>query len=133
MDLQAKVSSIMTTEVECVHPDQHLVDLKHIYEKKSFHHHVPVIENTKIVGMVSLIDFMRAISYATLDDNEKVYQTMKVSDIMSAQPITIDESATLREVAELLSSGDFSSVVVTRNNQLAGIITDTDLIRLLLK
>ncbi|TNF50233.1 MAG: CBS domain-containing protein [Bacteroidetes bacterium] len=133
MDLQAKVSSIMTTEVECVNPDQRLVDLKHIYEKRSFHHHVPVIENSKIVGMVSLIDFMRAISYATLDDNEKVYQTMKVSDIMSGQPVTLDESATLREVAELLSSGDFSSVVITRNDQLAGIVTDTDLIRLMLK
>jgi CBS domain-containing protein len=109
------------------------VDLKHIYEKRAFHHHIPVTENDNLVGMVSLIDFMRAISYATLDDNEQVYQTMKVRDIMSTKPVALSDDSTIREVAELLSAGDFSSVVITSNGKVAGIVTDTDLIRLLLK
>lgn len=123
----------MTTSVECVNPDQLLVDLKHIYEKRAFHHHVPVTENDELVGMVSLIDFMRAISYATLDDNEKVYQTMKVRDIMSGHPVTLDENATIRNATELLGKGEFSSVVITRDGKVAGIVTNTDLIRLFLK
>jgi acetoin utilization protein AcuB len=133
MDLQAKVSTIMTTEVECVNPEQLLVDLKHIYEKRSFHHHIPVKEGDKVVGMVSLIDFMRAISYATLDDNETVYQTMKVEDIMSKNPVCLPSSANIREVATLLSSGNFSSVILLEDNTIAGIVTDTDLIRYMLK
>jgi len=123
----------MTRGVECVNPEQLLVDLKHIYEKRAFHHHIPVTENDNLVGMVSLIDFMRAISYATLDDNEQVYQTMKVRDIMSTKPVALSDDSTIREVAELLSAGDFSSVVITSNGKVAGIVTDTDLIRLLLK
>jgi CBS domain-containing protein len=133
MDLQDKVTTIMTRGVECVNPEQLLVDLKHIYEKRAFHHHIPVTENDNLVGMVSLIDFMRAISYATLDDNEQVYQTMKVRDIMSTKPVALSDDSTIREVAELLSAGDFSSVVITSNGKVAGIVTDTDLIRLLLK
>jgi len=123
----------MTRGVECVNPEQLLVDLKHIYEKRAFHHHIPVTENDNLVGMVSLIDFMRAISYATLDDNEQVYQTMKVRDIMSTKPVALSDDSTIREVAELLSAGDFSSVVITSNGKVAGIVTDTDLIRLLIK
>jgi CBS domain-containing protein len=133
MDLQDKVTTIMTRGVECVNPEQLLVDLKHIYEKRAFHHHIPVTENDNLVGMVSLIDFMRAISYATLDDNEQVYQTMKVRDIMSTKPVALSDDSTIREVAELLSAGDFSSVVITSNGKVAGIVTDTDLIRLLIK
>ncbi|MFN5911307.1 MAG: HPP family protein [Bacteroidota bacterium] len=132
MDLQKNVTSIMTSQIESVSPDQLLVDLKHIYEKSAFHHHIPVVKDDHVVGMVSLIDFMRAISYATLDDNEKVYQTIKVSDIMSSHPVTLEKTASVKDAVELLSKGEFSSVVITDQGKLTGIVTNTDLVRLLL-
>ncbi len=122
----------MTSQIESVSPDQLLVDLKHIYEKSAFHHHIPVVKDDHVVGMVSLIDFMRAISYATLDDNEKVYQTIKVSDIMSSHPVTLEKTASVKDAVELLSKGEFSSVVITDQGKLTGIVTNTDLVRLLL-
>jgi CBS domain-containing protein len=108
-----------------------LIDLKHIYEKQSFHSHIPVTENGKLVGMISLIDFMRAVSYATLDDNEAVYHEKKVSDIMSIHPVSVPDNSTIKEIAELLSKGDFHSVVLTHNDTISGIVTTTDLVRLL--
>jgi CBS domain-containing protein len=132
MDLSLPISSIMSTSVECVRPDQKLIDLKHIYEKQSFHSHIPVTENGKLVGMISLIDFMRAVSYATLDDNEAVYHEKKVSDIMSIHPVSVPDNSTIKEIAELLSKGDFHSVVLTHNDTISGIVTTTDLVRLLI-
>ena len=132
MNLNLPVSSIMTTNVECVSPDQKLLELKHIYEKQLFHHHIPVTEDGKLVGIVSLIDFMRAISNASLDDNEAVYNTQTVRDIMSIHPVSVAESATIREVAELLKRGEFHSVIIADNLHVTGIVTSADIIRLFL-
>jgi acetoin utilization protein AcuB len=133
MDLSLPISSIMSTSVECVRPDQKLIDLKHIYEKQSFHSHIPVTENGKLVGMISLIDFMRAVSYATLDDNEAVYHEKLVADIMSINPVSAADNSSIREIAALLSKGEFHSIVLTNNDAVSGIVTTTDLVRLLLK
>ena len=72
------VSEIMTKEVKCVSSAQKLIDVKHIYEKRNFHHHIPVTENDKLIGMVSLIDFMRRIGDANLDDSNQVYNEVTV-------------------------------------------------------
>ena len=105
MDLNLPVSTIMTSPVECVMPNQKIIDLKHMYESQHFHHHIPVTENGQLIGMVSLIDFMRAISYASLDDNEAVYSSKTVSDIMSIHPVGIAETSTIGDVSNLRSKG----------------------------
>ncbi len=133
MNLDSTISTIMTTEVVCVEPTQKLLDLKHIYEHPTFHSHVPVTENNKLVGIVSLINFMRAIHDASLDDNEAVYHELSVSDIMTPNPTTINSSTTIREAAEILAEGQFHSLVVSDNGEVTGIITTTDLIKNMLK
>lgn len=133
MNLSSPVSTLMTTNVKCVSPDQKIIDLKHIYEQQKFHHHIPVMENDKLVGMVSLIDFMRAIHNASLDDSEEVYHSILVKDIMSLTPVSVDEDTTIETVATLLAKGEFNSVVITENEKVKGIITTTDLLRFFLK
>jgi CBS domain-containing protein len=95
--------------------------------------HIPVVENDVLVGMVSLIDFMRAVSYSSLDDNEKVYQNTLVKDIMSIHPFSLEDSTLIKEIALKLSKGEFHSVVLTRLGKVSGIVTSTDLIRYMLK
>lgn len=133
MNLDSPVSSLMTTNVKCVGPDQKIIDLKHIYEQMQFHHHIPVIENDVLVGMVSLIDFMRAIHNASLDDDEAVYHSILVKEIMTLNPVTMSESATIKEIAEMLAKGEFNSVVITDAGHVKGIITTVDLLRFFLK
>ncbi|TNE77239.1 MAG: CBS domain-containing protein [Bacteroidetes bacterium] len=129
MNLDGPISNLMTTDVKVVSPDQLLVDLKHIYEQIDFHSHIPVVENDKLVGIVSLINFMHAIGAATLDDNEAVYQTKTVKDIMTLNPVTIPADATIRDAAKVLSSGNFHSIIVANNGEVKGIVTTTDIIR----
>lgn len=129
MNINSPVSGLMTVNVECVQPDQKIIDLKHIYEKQKFHHHIPVTENNSLIGMVSLIDFMRAIHNASLDDNEIVYHTILVKDIMSLNPVTINKNTTIKEAAEILAKGEFHSLVVTENKHVKGIITTSDILK----
>ena len=132
MNLDTPITALMTTQLEVVAPNQLLVDLKHIYEQLDFHSHIPVVENNKLVGIVSLINFMHAIGGATLDDNEGVYHSKTVRDIMTTNPTTISSDATLRDAAQLLSKGDFHAVLIADNHEVKGIISTTDIIRQML-
>jgi CBS domain-containing protein len=76
---------------------------------------------------------MRAVSYATLDDNEAVYHEKLVADIMSIHPVSAADNSSIREIAVLLSKGEFHSIVLTHNDAVSGIVTTTDLVRLMLK
>lgn len=129
MNLNSTVAELMSTNIECVQPDQQIIDLKHIYEKEPFHQHVPVTENNQLVGIVSLIDFMRAIHNASLDDNEPVYHSILVKDIMSLHPVSIAPTTSLKDASKQLIEGGFHSLIVTENKEVKGILTTTDILK----
>lgn len=132
MELKAPVSTIMSKKTECVTPTQKLVDVKHLFEKTPFHHHLPVVEKDKLVGMISLVDFMRAIGTATLDDNEAVYQNIRVKDIMTEKPLSIKSDTPIRKAAKDLAKGEVHALVVADNGKVVGMVSYTDVINYLL-
>ncbi|UKN03145.1 CBS domain-containing protein [Paracrocinitomix mangrovi] len=133
MDKNQPISKIMTTDVEVVTPDQKILDVKHIYEKRNFHHHIPVVEDNQLVGMVSLVDFMRKIHNATLDDSEAVYNEVKVEEIMSRSPAFVTSDTPIETVAKELSKGEVHAYVVADNGEVKGIISTADMIKYFLE
>lgn len=123
------ISSIMTKNVVCVSPDQKILDVKHIYEKKKFHHHIPVTKNGKLVGMLSLIDFMYHIKGAGLRDDEAVYNELCVRDIMSPNPYAISPDTSITNVAEELTKGRYRALPIVSNEDVVGIVSTADIIR----
>lgn len=123
------ISTIMTKDLECVSPSQKLVDVKHIYEKRKFHHHIPVVDNAKLVGMVSLIDFMRSIGDANLDDSHPAYNDLIVNDIMTENPDTLNINATIEDAALILSKGNYHAMPIVENSKLVGIVSTADVIK----
>ena len=51
-----------------------------------------------------------------------------IRDMMTPDPVTVDESATLRNVAVLMRDKDLGDVVVTRGGRVGGIVTDRDIV-----
>ena len=119
----------MSRNLDTVSPDQPILDVKHIYEKMDFHHHIPVIEDERLVGMVSLTDFMQGIGQAGYDDREPIYTSLKVSDIMTSNPESLDANNSISDAAKILGKGEFHSVPIMEDERLVGIVTSTDLIR----
>ncbi|MCK5402367.1 MAG: CBS domain-containing protein [Flavobacteriaceae bacterium] len=126
------ISSIMTKNVVCVSPQQKILDVKHIYEKRKFHRHIPVIENNKLVGMVSLIDFMYNIGKAGLDDNNKVYNELTVKDIMTFNPYALPSNSSIEEVALKLSKGEYHAIPIIEEEKVVGIVSTVDIIQFFL-
>jgi acetoin utilization protein AcuB len=133
MKLDAPVSTIMTAQVDSVTPAQKLVDIKHLYEKTPFHHHIPVVENNKVTGMVSLVDFMRAIGTASLNDNDSVYQNLTVEDIMSISPVTMKPDTSIKKAAKEMVKGEVHAFIIADHGELKGILSYTDIINYLLR
>lgn len=123
------IIEVMTKNVVCVTPDQYLLDVKHIYEKENFHHHIPVEENGKLVGMVSLIDFMYHISGAGISDDNKVYKELKVKDIMTQKPFYLTTNSTINDVSRVLAEGNYHAVPVLENDNIVGIVSTADIIK----
>lgn len=124
---------MMTSQVVTVSPSQKLIDVKHIFEKKDFHHHIPVTENGRLTGMISLSDYLYAIKGASLDDNDQAYRSLTVKDVMSTKPVTRPPSCSVKEVAEELAKGEVHAVVIADGQALKGIVSTADIIRYLLR
>src|SRR2546422_10117050 len=53
---------------------------------------------------------------------------MKVRDLMTGDPATVDSNATLGEVATLMKQQDCGSIPVVEGGRLVGIVTDRDIV-----
>ena len=93
-------------------------------------HHLPVVEDGVLVGMLSSADLLKL---HVLKERPNALAAIQVSQIMVADPITLDVFADLIDVARALSDGSFHALpVVEADNVLVGIVTSTDLVNHLL-
>ncbi len=127
------ITSIMTKNVVCVSTEQNLLDVKHIYEKKKFHHHIPVTKNGNLVGMISLVDFMYNIAGAGINDDHIIYKKLKVKDIMTPKPFYLTTDASIQEVASVLAKGNYHAVPIVENKKIVGIVSTADIINFFLE
>ncbi|MCK5401316.1 MAG: CBS domain-containing protein [Flavobacteriaceae bacterium] len=134
---KAPVSAIMTKDVITLHNSDSLELAEHLF--KSHHiRHIPVVRGEAIIGMLSYTDLLR-ISFADAVDEEEetvdtvVYNMFTIGQVMAKNLISVSSTATIKEVAEILSKREFHAIPVVDNKKLVGIVTTTDLINYLLE
>jgi acetoin utilization protein AcuB len=98
---------------------------------------LPVMRKDKLVGIVTDRDLKRASASdaTTLDVHELLFllTKIKVKDLMTKDPITVPPDYTAEETALVLLDGKISGApVVDKNGQVVGVITQTDLFRVLI-
>ena len=114
------VTRIMTEPLAFVAPMATPELARLLMSRKSLHH-LAVLSDGQLVGMLSATDLIDT-SAAT------------VAELMQPDPVSIPATATLQDAAEILVSGAFHSLpVVDVNGRVTGIVTSTDLIRLLIQ
>ena len=83
-----------------------------------------VSDKDKPVGMLTEKDLVKAIYRI----DAKPLESMRVSDVMSKDLVTVQDGATLYDCAKLMLDNKISSVIVLHKDKtLSGIITKTDL------
>ncbi|WP_299162757.1 CBS domain-containing protein [uncultured Tenacibaculum sp.] len=137
MKKRTPVSVIMSKNVITLSSTDDLIRAEKLFKKEHIRH-IPVVSGTEIKGMLSYTDLLR-ISFADAIDQDEtdvdtvVYNMFTIEQVMAKNLVTVSSSATIKEVAEILSKKEFHALPVVDNGSLVGIVTTTDLIYYLLE
>jgi PAS domain S-box-containing protein len=116
---RTKLGRIMSSPVESVSSDLSILEASKIMGAKHIKR-LPVIDEAKLVGIVTQTDLVRALtSYGLWRD---------VSEIMSRNIAGIQRHASVAEAAEIMTSGKLSCIVVMDGDDVVGILTEKDML-----
>ena len=127
------VQDIMTKRVVTIEMDDKLSVVKDIFDNSKFRH-LLVLEASKLFGVVSDRDLLKAISpnLGTMTETYKDAATLnkRVHQIMSRKPITLPPSASVREAVNLFNSHRISCIpIVDQDFRPVGIVSWRDILR----
>ena len=132
------VANWMTKDVVTITPDRSMMKCSKVMKDKDISR-IPVVdEEGRIVGIVSDRDIKDASpsKATTLDMHELYYllSEIKIRDIMTKKVVTIKESETVEKAAVIMLENNFGGLpVVDDENKIVGIITDTDVFKVLVE
>ncbi|MFH0861993.1 MAG: CBS domain-containing protein [Candidatus Altiarchaeota archaeon] len=117
-----ELKDIITREVVTTSPDAPLMEAARVMSRKSISS-ILVLEAEKAVGIISERDFLRIY----LEGKDRT--ATKVGEVMSSPVITADISTSLDDILKLMRDKGIRRLAITEAGKLAGIITETDLIK----
>jgi CBS domain-containing protein len=127
------VRDIMETEVTTLGRNDSLQLAKDIMTLGRVRH-FPVIDDGKVVGVVSQRDLYKASLGSVMKYGEKAQRAflegIAVKEVMSDPPIVIAPHASVQEAARLMMEKKIGCLPVLEGAQLVGIITETDMLKL---
>lgn len=125
------IGEIMVKRVVTVEMDDSLEVVRAIFKKVKFHH-LLVVDNEKLVGVISDRDVLTALSpfVGTMSETSRDLCTLekRVHQIMTHHPVVIHKSATVQEAAErMLKRGVSCLPVTSKKGTILGIVSWKDL------
>ena len=127
------IKKIMTVKLVTVTLDDKLESVKEIFDSLKFHH-LLVVEEHKLLGVVSDRDLLKALS-PNIGSARETYQDIaslnkRVHQIVTRRPIVLQESATVDDAIQAFNTHGISCLpVVDLNFRPVGIVTWRDILK----
>lgn len=117
------LSSIMSTSLTTLSPDDLLGKVKDIFLKSKIHHLPVVVDDDKLVGLISSYDLCKlSVKHGNFDE-------MKVSDVMTTHIATLEPNEKVGAAAEVLLEHLFHAVPIVLDGRLKGIVSSYDILK----
>jgi len=128
--MPARAAELMTSHPVTVEMDDTLTTVREIFRNRPFHH-LLVVEDGKLMGVLSNGDLQRAISHRIDTPNETAHDraslNRRVHQVMSRQPVTLAPDAELHEIVHAFGVHRFSIFpIVDEKGRLLGVLSWRD-------
>jgi CBS domain-containing protein len=128
------VQEIMTTDVTTVQETEMLLDAAIIFARSSLRH-LPVLRENILVGVVTERDVKRfapgVMSGVSSGKYNEIMESTPLSRVMTRDPMTLKPDQDVADAAEIFSTKRFGCLPVVDDGKLVGIVTTTDMLRLM--
>ncbi len=121
------VASIMTRKMITAGMDDSINTVRNFFKYAEFHH-ILVVEDRKLVGVISDRDLLAEGRCDTINPNKRTHQ------IMSRMPITVDAQTSIEKASNLLLENNISCLpVLSSQGVVEGVLTWKDILKFYLK
>jgi CBS domain-containing protein len=128
------VADVMTRDVRTLGPNDRLALADELMKQGRFRH-VVVVDEGRVVGVVSQRDIFHGALAWSLGQGRRAHETLltssAVKDVMASNVVTVDPQAALAEAAALLRDHKIGCLPVVAGDALVGILTEGDFLALL--
>ena len=127
------VKEVMSRSVVTLTLEQTLREAIDLLQSKHIRH-LPVIGDSKVVGIVTDRDVKRAtpslLSGIDRDEYERVLKTTTVAHFMTREPLTVTPNTRLKAAVNIFLERKVGALPVIDDGHLVGILTDIDILRI---
>ncbi|MCM8794271.1 MAG: CBS domain-containing protein [Candidatus Omnitrophica bacterium] len=127
-----QIKNWITREVITVTPDTSVKQAFYLMKSMGIRH-LPVVKDGILKGMVTDRDLRRpklSDVFKSWDQLYRLNDEIQVEDVMVSPALTVKETATLQEAAQIMAEKRIGALPVTdKAGKLNGIITESDLLR----
>jgi CBS domain-containing protein len=122
------LDTIMSTDLITLTPEATLAEARSLMQSNRIHH-LPVIDEEELVGLVTLTNLLAATDSFLRDPENRIHAAdIRAKDVMITDIATIDEWASLRQAALFIEKHSIGCLPIVTDGKLRGIITDTDFV-----
>lgn len=133
---ESEIRNWMTAPAVTVQAQTSLLDAYN-YMTENDIRRVPVVDkNGFLVGILTMSDILRTIpSFFQNEDlaTDLLLRDQKVQQVMTTDPLTIEPEDTVQDAAEVMLEYQVSGLPVTAEGRVVGVITESDIFRLVVK
>lgn len=130
---EVTVKEIMATQVRTLGRNDTLDVADDLMTMGRFRH-LPVLDGSRVVGVVSQRDLFRsALTAAVLGFGKRaqkaILHTLRVKEVMSEPAITVPPETTVEDASRLMLETKIGCLPVVDGGALVGLVTETDALR----
>lgn len=134
--LDKKIKTIAHNEIITIGPDTLGTRVAEIFESKLIHH-IPVVnENGVAIGIISLGDYRQIQHHFTRfkvgdsqSENEKLLNSLLAKEIMTPDPICLEEDDTLWDAIDIFKENKIHSIIICKDKKVSFILTPIDILK----